>query len=296
VDLLSEIRAAVNLAQNEIRHRARLVIQLDPVPTVLSSEGQLGQVFVNLLVNAGQAIPEGQPSLHQVRIVTRVDPEGWAVVEVSDTGAGIPAALRARIFEPFFTTKPVGTGTGLGLSICHGIVTSLGGEIEVESEPLQGTTFRVRLPPAHRVDRKTPARAAPAPPPVPRARILVVDDEPLIGKSVQRMFAREHEVLAFTDPREALARLLAGEGFDLVLCDVMMPELSGMDLLRELDRRRPGASEALVFITGGAFGSGTQEFLDRCGHPHLLKPFEVEALREMLRERLAVRQAVRQPA
>jgi CheY-like chemotaxis protein len=124
----------------------------------------------------------------------------------------------------------------------------------------------------------------------------VVDDEPLIGKSVQRMFAREHEVLAFTDPREALARLLAGERFDLILCDVMMPELSGMDLLRELDRRRPGASESLVFITGGAVGGGTLEFLERCGHPHLLKPFEVEALREMLRQRLAERQAVRQPA
>ena len=296
VDVISEVRAAINLAQSEIRHRARLVTRLDPVPTVLSSEGQLGQVFVNLLVNAAQAIPEGQASVHEVRVSTRVDPRGWAVVEVADSGAGIPAALRARIFEPFFTTKPVGTGTGLGLSICHGIVTSLGGEIDVESEDLHGTTFRVRLPPAHRDDKQTPVRAAAVPPPVPRARILVVDDEPLIGRSVSRMLAREHEVISVTDPRQALARLLAGERFDLILCDVMMPDMNGPEFVRELERRRPGAGEPVVFITGGAFTPGAQEFLERSGHAQIQKPFEADALRALLRQRMTAPQAVRQPA
>jgi PAS domain S-box-containing protein len=296
VDIVSEVRTAINLSQNEIRHRARLVTRLDPVPTVLSSEGQLGQVFVNLLVNAAQAIPEGHPSANEVRISTRVDGDGWAVVEVADTGAGIPAALRARIFEPFFTTKAVGTGTGLGLSICHGIVTSLGGEIELETEDLQGTTFRIRLPPAHREDRMTPVRAAPAPPPLPRARVLVVDDEPLIGKSVARMLGRRHDVVVVTDPRQALARLLAGERFDLVLCDLMMPDLNGMELQRELERRRPGATEPFVFITGGAFTAGAQEFLERSGRTHLQKPFETEALEALLRQRLEVVASVRRPA
>jgi len=296
VDVVSEVRAAINLSQNEIKHRARLVTRLESVPTVLSSEGQLGQVFVNLLVNAAQAIPEGHPSENEVRISTRMDEGGWTVVEVSDTGAGIPPALRARIFEPFFTTKTVGTGTGLGLSICHGIVTSIGGEIEVESESLQGTTFRVRLPPAHREDRMTPVRALPAPPPLPRARVLVVDDEPLIGKSVARMLGRAHDVVAVSDPRQALARLLAGERFDLVLCDLMMPDLNGMELIREVERRRPGATEPFVFITGGAFTAGAQEFLERSGRAHLQKPFEAEALEALLRQRLEVVASVRRPA
>jgi signal transduction histidine kinase/CheY-like chemotaxis protein len=296
VDVVSEIRAAINLSQGEVKHRARLVTRLDPVPTVLSSEGQLGQVFVNLLVNAAQAIPEGHPSENEVRVATRTDAAGWTLVEVSDTGAGIPAALRGRIFEPFFTTKSVGTGTGLGLSICHGIVTSLGGDIEVESEDLRGSTFRVRLPPAQPQDRRTPVRLVAAPPPLPRGRVLVVDDEPLIGKSVSRMLGRAHEVVVVSEPRQALARLLAGERFDLVLCDLMMPDMNGMELARELERRRPGATEPFVFITGGAFTSGAQDFLERSGRAHLQKPFEAEALEAILRQRMEAVAAVRRPA
>jgi PAS domain S-box-containing protein len=287
VDLHAEIRTALNLAQSEIRHRARLVTRLEPVPAVLSAEGQLGQVFVNLLVNAAQAIPEGRPSENEVRVVARTDARGWAVVEVSDTGAGIPAAVRPRIFEPFFTTKPVGTGTGLGLSICHGIVTSLGGDVEVESAAERGTTFRVRLPPAQPAAAR-PAPSAPPPArPVARGRVLVVDDEPLIGKSVSRMLAREHDVVSTTDPRQALTRLLSGERFDLVLCDVMMPGMSGVEFLKELERRRPSAAEPVVFITGGPFTPDARDLLERSGHAHLQKPFEMDALRRLLEERMA---------
>jgi len=285
VDIHGEIRSALNLAQTEIRHRARLVTRLDPVPPTLASEGQLGQVFVNLFVNAAQSIPEGNPSMHTVRVSARTDVEGWAVVEVSDTGAGIPASVRARIFEPFFTTKPVGTGTGLGLSICHGIISSLGGTIEVDSEERRGTTFRVRLPPAEQAD-SIRLQVLPARPGLPRGRVLVVDDEPLIGRSVSRMLAREHEVVATTDPRQALARLVGGEHFDLVLCDVMMPEMNGVEFLKELERQKPGAGEAIVFITGGPFTTGAQDFLEHSGRAQLQKPFELETLRDLLRQRL----------
>jgi PAS domain S-box-containing protein len=148
VDPVEEVRSAVTLAQAEIHRRSGLDLQLDPCPHVLAAQGQIGQVMIHLLLNAAQSTPAGSPSTHAVRVSSRTDEEGWAVIEVADSGSGIPAAARARIFEPFFSTRPVGGGAGLGLSVCHGIVTSLGGRIEVVSEEGRGTTVRVRLPPA----------------------------------------------------------------------------------------------------------------------------------------------------
>ena len=121
--------------------------ELEDVPPVVANEGRLGQVFLNLLVNAAQAVPEGDTTAHEIRVVLkRVGNE--VVAEVCDTGVGIKAEHLARLFDPFFTTKPVGVGTGLGLAVCHGIVTSLGGEIDVQSEPGKGSRFRVKLPAA----------------------------------------------------------------------------------------------------------------------------------------------------
>src|SRR6185369_5616771 len=129
-----------------IRHRASLVKALAPAPLVEANESRLGQVFLNLLINAAQAIPDGAADRHRIRVSTGTDAAGRAVVEIADTGAGIPAESLGRIFEPFYTTKPVGVGTGLGLSICRNLVQAIGGEISVESTPAVGSTFRVTLP------------------------------------------------------------------------------------------------------------------------------------------------------
>lgn len=150
VDVRWSLDAATNIARNEIEKRARLITRYGDVPLVRANESRLGQVFLNLLVNAAQAIPDGDPSGNEVRIATRVDALGRVVIEISDTGPGIAAHEMERVFDPFFTTKPVGVGTGLGLSICHGIVAGLGGSIEIASAPGQGATFRVTLP-AHPV-------------------------------------------------------------------------------------------------------------------------------------------------
>jgi signal transduction histidine kinase/integral membrane sensor domain MASE1 len=147
-DLHLEIRAAIAMAQDEIRNRARLELRLEPTPLVWASPTQLSRVFLNLLLNAAHAIPEGQADQHAVRVACYTTGDGRAAVEVADTGSGIAPAVRHRIFEPFFTTKPFGTGSGLGLSICHGIVSGLGGEIEVESQEGLGSLFRVLLPAA----------------------------------------------------------------------------------------------------------------------------------------------------
>jgi len=145
VDVRAALESAVNIASHQVKMRATLLKDYQEVPHVMAAAVRLGQVFLNLLVNAAQAIPEGNPNANQIRVVLRKEGDS-VVVQVSDTGCGIPSPVRDRIFDPFFTTKPVGVGTGLGLSICHRIVAALGGDISVESEVGRGSTFRVRLP------------------------------------------------------------------------------------------------------------------------------------------------------
>ncbi|HSB21170.1 MAG TPA: ATP-binding protein [Anaeromyxobacteraceae bacterium] len=147
-DAGAELQTALRLASNDIRRRARLETSLQPVPRVVSGEHELGQVFLNLLLNAAQAIPEGHAGENVVRVESGTDAAGWARIVVQDSGVGIPPEVQRRIFEPFFTTKPLGTGTGLGLAIAHSVVVAAGGRIEVESEVGKGATFRVLLPPA----------------------------------------------------------------------------------------------------------------------------------------------------
>jgi signal transduction histidine kinase len=142
------LRAALSIADGEMRRRARVAVEIPPLPTVLASESRLSQVFLNLLVNAAQAIPEGQPERHEIGVAAWSTVDNKVVVAVRDTGCGIPPEHRNRLFDPFFTTKAAGIGTGLGLSICHGTVTALGGSIEVDSEVGSGSTFRVILPAA----------------------------------------------------------------------------------------------------------------------------------------------------
>ncbi|MDY7228952.1 sensor histidine kinase [Hyalangium rubrum] len=145
-DLVAVVRSAAKIAAHEIRRRARLVEDFESVALVRGNAARLGQVFLNLLINAAHAIPEGKVEQNEIRVVARQESSERIIVEVRDTGCGIPAENLERIFDPFFTTKPSGQGTGLGLSLCHNIITALGGTITVESQLDQGTTFRVSLP------------------------------------------------------------------------------------------------------------------------------------------------------
>jgi PAS domain S-box-containing protein len=285
VDLRRVLQSALGLAQNEIRHRARLEIEVDDVPKVTGNEHRLGQVFLNLLLNAAQSIPEGRGRDHVVRARTGTAPDGRASVTISDTGTGIPAEVLPRIFDPFFTTKPVGVGTGLGLSICHGIVTSLGGEIQVESTPGAGSSFTVLLPPAP-VEARPAAPDGPQPP-ARRGRILVVDDEALVGRAVTRILSHQHEVVARTSARAALEELARGAPFDLVLCDLMMPDMTGMELHARLQELAPAVAVRTVFLTGGAFTASARDFLARVPNARIEKPFEPDQLRSLVARALA---------
>ncbi|WP_375767575.1 response regulator [Archangium gephyra] len=286
VDVTRVLESAISMASNEIKHRARLVRDFTDQLVAEANEGRLGQVMVNLLVNAAQAIPEGSVERNEIRVLTRTHAEGLAI-EVRDTGSGIPAENLERLFEPFFTTKPVGVGTGLGLPICQDIVTSFGGRMEVESEVGKGSTFRVILRAAAAVRPSEPPKEAVVVAATRRGRILVVDDEPMIGMAIRRTLQREHEVVALTSAREAQARLTSGEAFDLILCDLMMPEMSGMELHQAVANHSPGLAGRMVFLTGGAFTANARAFLNHVPNHRVEKPFSTQELRGLVQSLLA---------
>ncbi|MDY7230246.1 two-component regulator propeller domain-containing protein [Hyalangium rubrum] len=288
VDLRAVMDAAAKLATGELRPRAQLVRNFSEVPRVEGNEPRLAQVFLNLIINAAQALPEGKPEQNEVRLVTRRLGDEQVVAEVHDTGSGIAPDVMARIFDPFFTTKPVGVGTGLGLALCHAFITAMGGRIEVESQVGRGTVFRVTLPVARgeavRALREVESKEGVS----MRGRVLVVDDDPLVSSALRRTLAREHEVEVVVSSRQALEMLRSPQGtYDVILCDLMMPEMTGMELYAQLKAAEPERAQRMVFVTGGAYTPAAQEFLEQVSNPRLDKPFEPEKLRERVREWVA---------
>ena len=287
-DLGRALRWALQSTTHELRHRARVIVEVGPLPRIEGSEARLGQLFVNLLLNAALAITPGRAEANLVRLSAFTDLVGRAVVEVQDTGAGIPPESLNRIFDPFFSSKPSGVASGLGLSVCHGIVHSLGGEIAVDSQPGMGCTFRVVLPGAS-VQRAPCPRGAgrdDVERPAVRARVLVIDDEPLVRRAIVRSLEKEHDVISVATAAEALARLQAGEWFDLILCDLMMPEMTGMDMAARLKERLPKLFGRLVFLSGGAFTPESAEFLRSIGTRFVEKPFLPDELSRRVAELL----------
>jgi CheY-like chemotaxis protein len=272
------------MANQELTRRARVVRDFRDVPPISGSPSRLGQVFLNLLVNAAHAIPPGGADEHIVSV--RVLSQGSEVrVEISDTGVGIPRDQLARVFDPFFTTKPVGQGTGLGLYMCTRIVREHGGRIEVQSEEGLGSTFSVILParPGRLAPKPRPASAL-LPGPRRRARVLVVDDSPLMARGLARALRPEHDVCTLTSARAALQRLMEHDDFDAVLCDLMMPELTGVDFHRELEQRKPELARRVLFCTGGAFTPASRDFVRRMGDRCLEKPLDLAEVRRKLAE------------
>jgi nitrogen-specific signal transduction histidine kinase/CheY-like chemotaxis protein len=286
VDIVAVLASSIKMTHNELRHRARVVTSFGgELPAVEADPSRLGQVFLNLLLNAAQAIPEGHADRNEIRIVTSTIGDSVRI-DITDTGAGIAPKVLRRIFDPFFTTKPHGHGMGLGLSISHQIVRSLGGDITVASSPGRGSTFTVTLPIATPVSVVEVAAGGTRE--HAGGRILLIDDEPALGRSLTVLLAPETEVIAVTRADDALARLQRGEQFDAILCDLMMPEVSGMELFDELAREVPAYSERVIFMTGGAFTPQARAFLTRLDRPHLEKPFSEAQLRDAI-HRVSVR-------
>jgi PAS domain S-box-containing protein len=286
IDVRGVVESAIQMALHQIVFRARLVRSLAQVPAVYANEASLGQVFLNLLVNAAQSIPEGRPDEHEVRVATSVDASGRIVVEVADTGCGIEASLLPRVFDPFFTLNGgAGSSSCLGLSLAHGTITALGGQITVQSTRGQGSTFRVILPPRSPVGSPGDEQSATAQG-NRRPRVLVVDDEPRVREALGRALGRDYLVTLADSGREALDMLSdpARGPYDVILCDLMMADVSGMDLYAETLRVQPAAGGRFVFMTGGAFSPKARAFLESVDRPCLEKPLDLPKLREIVRK------------
>jgi len=284
VDVQSVLESSINICWNEVRHRATLERDFGKTPPVDANESRLGQVFLNLLINAAQAMPERRVSANHITVRTYTDARGWAVIEVVDNGTGIEPGRMSRVFEPFFTTKNVSEGTGLGLSICRDIVRDAGGTIDVQSQLDRGTTFVVRLPESTRADVAHTTLAPPTATPGARACVIVIDDEPLVGRSIRRAL-RGHEVQVFSSGEEAIERLCSDEPFNVVFCDLMMPGVSGMEVFSRVSEQYPELASRFVFMTGGAFTQEARKFLKQTPLVCLEKPFELRQIRDLVRER-----------
>jgi len=289
VDVNRTVESALTLTRGQVVERAEVVRDLGDVPHVLIDEGRLGQVLVNLLVNAAQAIPRGTRGEAKVFVTTRSHDGRMVEIEIRDTGAGIPPEIQERIWDPFFTTKDPGAGTGLGLSISREIIDRSGGRMYMESpvpgtDPPGGTRFIIELPAS--------ATALSSFPPMPTwpprsiggpARVLIIEDEAALARALSTEIGRMHQVQLVPNAAEAL-RVLETKPFDVILCDVRMPGMSGEALFEMVRKDRPQVAVRFVFMTGVGFGADFERFLSESGRPILEKPFSVEDALTIIRK------------
>jgi two-component system NtrC family sensor kinase len=289
VQLNLVIQEALELLAYELRADNVEVVQnlADGLPPLWADAHQLHQVLVNLVTNAHHAMRHSQPP-RRVTVTTAVDPGGARLqLTIADTGPGIPSDIRDKIFEPFFTTKPTGEGTGLGLSLSRGIIEDHGGTISIESAPGHGATFKIQLPLSDRARTATAHRAVESLPPVARKRVLVVDDEPEIAALLVEIVAAAGHDVDVADNGAAALEYVTRHQYDLVLTDTKMPELDGVGLYREVERRVPALCGRMVFLTGDVLDSTKREFLEATGAPFLMKPFDVTEVRRLVHRMLA---------
>ena len=274
-DVAAAVARAVRATAGALRDRARVITEIGPVPAAPGDESRLTQVLVNLLLNAAHACPPGGVIGNTVHVRAHTSDDGGIALEVTDTGAGIAPDILPRVFEPFFTTKPIAAGTGLGLAVCRGIMTSLGGAITATSTLGQGTTIRLRLPSAI-APRPSPARSASI-----RARVLVIDDDELVRRALGRML-RDHDVTTARGAAEGLALIAGAREFDVIITDIAMPDMTGIELFEHLRATRPAVARRLVFLSGAVVAPQTRAFFDTVPNAHVEKPVRGAILQEVI--------------
>jgi two-component system NtrC family sensor kinase len=280
------VREAVELLAYPLRvDDVEVVCNLaDDLPPLWADPNQLHQVVVNLLTNARDALHTAPPP-RRLTLTTGLDAlRQHLMLEVADTGPGIPPELQGRIFEPFYTTKPVGQGTGLGLSLCYGIIQEHGGTLQVESAPGQGARFIIELPAEYPAETHPEPQSQEIRSHDPGKRILVVDDEPEVAAILADILAIDgHQVDTAGNGARALACLQAG-AYDLILSDLRMPELDGPGLYRELERSHPTLLRRMLFLTGDTLSPELQAFVEQTGARTVNKPFTVAEVRRVVRQ------------
>lgn len=283
LDVRDALESAVTLGSGHFENRAKIERDFGPVPPVMGSESRLGQVFLNLVVNAGQAIVDAGIEDGCIDLRTFFE-SGAVVVEVRDNGPGIPDDVLPKMFEPFFTTKIAGHGTGLGLSLSKDIVVAHGGTLAAHANYPRGAVLRVELPALQSTIPSRPRSSRPSipiPAPTSRARILLVDDEPLVGTVFQDAFS-DHEVVFYTDAHTALAHLAVDSSFDVVVSDSRMPGMTGASFFDEATRSHPELRSRFVFVTGTIEPEELARLERRSERNVVQKPFSVDAIRACL--------------
>jgi PAS domain S-box-containing protein len=274
--------SSINIAMNEIRRRARIERRLADEVMVMANESRLGQVFLNILINAAQAIEPGDSQNQRISVRTALEGSG-VVIEIRDTGSGMSAEVMKRIFDPFFTTKPIGVGTGLGLAICRNIVESMGGRIDVTSALGSGSAFHIWLP---ATEQRPAKRAETARPAVNdrTGRVLIVDDDVHAARALWR-YLSQHEGVVETDGRRALERLLL-EPFDAVFCEIRMPDFGGLEFYEAVSARKPELLPRIVMVCSGPLEQAVEERLVSQGIVSTTKPYDADEVRRLVDERL----------
>ena len=273
------IRIASRMAMSDLRHRAQLDMSLAEVPEVPISSARLSQVVLNILSNASRAFSSPDRQHNRIRVDVH-EAGGLVRILIEDNGSGISAEDLKRVWEPFFTKRSEKGGTGLGLSICRRILHEVHGTLEIVSELGVGTQVTITLPFAKSDSPEPQATPAPVTKEAERkVRLLVVDDDTLVTTLIQRMLQRDYDLTVRNDARKALEEIRAGAQFDIVLCDIMMPDLDGRAFHEAVGDKMP-----FLFLTGGAVTQQNIEFERRMSAEGRLmhKPFEAAELRHRL--------------
>ncbi|MGB8953035.1 MAG: PAS domain S-box protein, partial [Candidatus Aminicenantales bacterium] len=260
--------------------------QLDPnLPLTMADTGQLQQVFLNIVLNAEYSMTKAH---HRGNLLVKTKQiNGNIRASLTDNGAGISRENLDKIFNPFFTTKEVGKGTGLGLSICHGIITQHNGRIYAQSESGKGATFVIELPIVAEPAQADKAKKTQKEPQKPRgAKILVVDDEAAILTFLRRLLTEwGHSVETINTADAALERLKT-ERYSLILLDIKLPGMSGIELYHHIEEIAPALTRRVMFITGDIMEGTTRDFLEKARVPHITKPLDIEVLKKMINSAL----------
>lgn len=286
VDLHRVVEAAVAMVQPELEGSVPVHRDVPRDLYVLGIAPKMEQVVLNLLTNAAHSLGAGgRPQ--EITVRANVLARGKVYLTVTDSGPGVPDDVKERVFDPFFTTKPRGKGTGLGLPICRSIVDSFGGRIWFSDAPQGGAQVNIELQaaaaPERNVEPASSTRDALKLVRDAKPTVLIIDDERPVVTMLARFLESTYEVKHTTVPDEALT-LLSTHRFDVILCDVMMPGMSGIDLYRAASERSPGSERRMVFMTGGGLHPEIYEFLRDAERPKLEKPFDIQELKRVLQQ------------
>ena len=258
------------------------------LPPVFADGHQIKQVLLNLVINAEQAMLSSHGRGTLVVRTWHDHEKGSVRIEINDDGPGVPGEVQSRIFDPFFTTKEVGKGTGLGLSVAYALVKEHSGRIWLHSEG-EGTSFYVELPVTVRAESapaKTPT-ASVSLDPFKGARVLVVEDEPALSMAVAEALVDAGFVVDRAgDGEEGLSRL-ADQSYELIVCDLKMPRIDGVQFYRAMAAATPALARRVIFVTGDVAGTDAERFLDETGCRWLSKPFRLGDLLRAARDTLS---------